>query len=288
MKKIIKATGTKKSKPAPSVNHNLSNINIFKERSTSLKPERSELKSQKHMPPSAGIPPKHSVFSFRNHTPTSAEHELKTNQSYCYPPKPHGMDLNQLSVSKENINPNMTNCHQDDLSSSKVPLPHQRQERDRPSSARGPSFEFKAGPDQKQKISAKRKSMSKTKKFKVNKDNEIKIRDKSPFEAMHGVEHYEAESPHSEQTAFQMDQKWQGELGNPQLGLENSEIKSLKKQNKEMKQMIGNLSQTVSMLAGELNKHMSGMNLAFNDQANKVALLENEVRYLRQMQNSHQ
>ena len=76
-----------KAKPAPKISHGIDAKTAFKERSSSLKPPtkvevkesiKNFNKNQENDKP---------FFAFQN-KPSGLDTKLKSNQSYCYPPKP--------------------------------------------------------------------------------------------------------------------------------------------------------------------------------------------------------
>lgn len=248
---MLKSRGLKKAKPAPLVNHNYKDPSSFKERSSSLKPQKLELKPYSKNPNHSEMLQNH--FSFK---PSGLE-TSKANMSYCMPPKHPIRD--SLLHSKENIHPNITSEHQNTSISYK----------ERPTSARGPNFEFNQPSEPKRH---KQKSTTRGQKFKVNTDNEIKIIDKSDLP-----------SPF-------IPKEMLSDPSISHLNGETEELLKLKAQNKELRMMVSNLSQTVNLLASELHKHMAGTNQAYNELATKNTLLESKVKYLEkvlsQMQNN--
>jgi hypothetical protein len=233
------------------VNHNFKDPNSFKERSASLKPQKLELKPYSQNPNHSEMLQNH--FSFK----PSGLDTSKANMSYCIPPKHPGRE--SLLHSKENIHPNSTFEQQNTSISYK----------ERPISARGPNFEFNQSSDPKQN---KRKSINRTKKFKINTDNEIKIVDKSNIPVPYPY------TPHDMLSDSSISH----------LKEENDELSKIKAENKELRQMMGNLSLTVNLLASELHKHMTGTNQAYSELATKNTLLESKVRYLEKVLNEIQ
>ena len=66
---------------------------MFKERSASLKPQKLELREPaRNMNVNSGAD-KQTFFSFKGEIQNEPEHNVKANQSYCFPPKPPKNDF---------------------------------------------------------------------------------------------------------------------------------------------------------------------------------------------------
>ncbi|CAI2370221.1 unnamed protein product [Moneuplotes crassus] len=310
VKKSLKAKVPQKPKPAPRVNHGIDAKGIFKERSSSLKhPTKVEMKEsiknfKKNHEEEKGY------FGYQQKN-SNQYHNPKSNQSYCFPPKPPKMSHHENS--KENINPNASMDYKHYIKeSSNIPLSaahHKYHPMVTASQSNKVSTDkLHSAPPEPSELPERRSIKSKRsrsrRKHKINTDNEIKIA--NPYDQVNNfrpqMDPDDCDSNFSEHTAVNLSQTKKDvpsmltsdsdfptphfEQRDKEKYVTMEEHQKLVGQYNELKMAMNTLTETFSKFVAENNKNMQLFNGVINNMGAEITLQKSKTRYLEQRMNN--